>query len=118
MARLAHATLLHYNLNEQPLAAGRVVTYRVMDAVISSMETVGPPIRMWVQHGVTFRELSTEESDAVGATVGAWKAIERESLSDQIFGSSPVLATELSNSVSSTLSAPATDIADNVAQSA
>jgi proteasome beta subunit len=82
MARLAHATLLHYGLKDRPLTEGRVVAYRVMDSVIESIETVGPPIRMWVLEDKQWRELSDEEKTAINVNVGLWKALERESLAE------------------------------------
>ena len=64
------------------LTEGRVVAYRVMDSVIESIETVGPPIRMWVLEGKTWRQLSDDEMAAIRANVGLWKAVERESLAE------------------------------------
>jgi hypothetical protein len=88
MARLAHATLLHYNLRERPIQHGKVVVYRMMEAVLTSIETVGPPIRMWAQAGKTFKELGEEEMKNLRDTVGAWKQIERESLDETLTGGS------------------------------
>lgn len=86
MARLAHATLLHYDLRKRSIEHGKVVVYRMLEAVLSSMETVGPPIKMWVQSGKVFKQVNAEELDVLRDAVGAWKEVERESLDDALTG--------------------------------
>jgi ATP-dependent protease HslVU (ClpYQ) peptidase subunit len=84
MARLAHATLRHYDLRTRPIEHGKVVLYRMLEAVLSSIESVGPPIKMWAQSGKVFKEIGADELATLRDTVGAWKAIERESLNDAL----------------------------------
>lgn len=82
MARLAHVMLSHYDLLSCSGQHARVVVYRVMEAVISSMGTVDFPIVMWVQNGTTFRELDKPELDAIKDAVNGWREVERESLNE------------------------------------
>jgi hypothetical protein len=77
---LAYATLAHYGRDGQLLQHGRVVVYRMMDAVLNAIETVGPPIRIWVQDGRVFRELTDDEMTETNEQVGLWKSVEAESL--------------------------------------
>ncbi|MEU4364382.1 hypothetical protein [Promicromonospora sp. NPDC023987] len=80
-ASVARALMKHYLDREIPLELGRMLAYRTIATTVEvSPGGVGLPVQIAECNSEGPRILTTEEIEAVGAGVDAWKTLERESL--------------------------------------
>ncbi len=88
-ALLGGALLAHFRPAEKPLEHGKLIAYRVISAAIdTSAAGVGHPIQMSYVDAAGIHEVSKDELQIIGDSVGAWQQ-EEEVLLDQILGGKP-----------------------------
>jgi 20S proteasome alpha/beta subunit len=84
-AGMANALLAHFDLPNKSVSTGKLVAFRVTNAVIqASAHEVGPPVQLWTispDEGAV--EIESDELKVVEGMVGGWQQTELESL--QVF---------------------------------